>query len=320
VSIAAASRLAAPALFAYLEQYPAEDFFMLLSLAFAALVGAEPAKPFEFKDGDRIVWLGNTLVEREQRYGYWETALLAANADKNITVRNLGWSGDTVHGEARGRFDFANPDACFKQLVNLALELKPTVIFISYGTNEAFEGKEGLPKFEKGLEKLLDALKPANARVVLFSPMRFQKSQSLPDPNPMNANLALYRDAIKAVAEKRGHYFADAYQLIHVTVAPVSENGMHLDEGGYEGSAPLFLATLGLDNPRVSTEKRETLRKAVLAKNELFFHRWRPQNETYLFGFRKHEQGKNAKEVAEFDPLVAKAEEEIAKLRKELKK
>src|SRR6478736_5579500 len=101
---------------------------MLASALLAAALGApaaDPAKPFEFKDGDRIVWLGSTLVEREQRYGYWETALLAANPDKNITVRNLGWSGDTVFGEARGRFDFASPEMCFKQLVNQTLELKP---------------------------------------------------------------------------------------------------------------------------------------------------------------------------------------------------
>ena len=67
-------------------------------------------------------------------------------------------------------------------------------------------------------------------------------------------------------------------------------------------------------------EQAEKLRRAIVEKNREYFHRWRPQNETYLFGFRKHEQGKNAKEVAEFDPLVAKAEEEIAKRLKDLKK
>ncbi|MFM7594107.1 MAG: GDSL-type esterase/lipase family protein, partial [Isosphaeraceae bacterium] len=30
----------------------------------------------------------------------------------------------------------------------------------------------------------------------------------------------------------------------------------------------------------------EQIRQHVMRKNELFFHRWRPQNETYLFGFR----------------------------------
>lgn len=298
----------------------------MLALFAAALLCAPPDeqpanKPnhFEFKDGDRVVWLGNTLVEREQRYGYWETALLAANEDKNVTLRNLGWSGDTVFGDARASFDFNKPNAGFDLLVKETLKHEPTVIFISYGTNESFEGKDGLPKFEKGLERLLDALKPTKARIVLFSPMQFQKSASLPDPKPMNERLALYRDAIKALAEKRKHYFANLYDKVLVQEGPVSDNGIHLNEGGYQLTATLFLHTLGLENPRLSTEKLEALRKSVIAKNELFFHHWRPQNYTYLFGFRQREQGNNAKDTKEFKALTDKADEEIAKIRKELK-
>ena len=59
------------------------------------------ADPFEFKDGDRVVFLGSTLIEREQNYGYWELMLTLKNKDKNVSFRNLGWSGDTVFGEAR---------------------------------------------------------------------------------------------------------------------------------------------------------------------------------------------------------------------------
>jgi len=298
---------------------------MFLSLALATLACAKPStpKPFEFKDGDRIVWIGSTLVEREQRYGYWETALLAANADKRITVRNLGWSGDTVHGEARGRFDFDKPDVCFRQLVSLTLELKPTVIFICYGTNESFEGKEGLPKFEKGLNKLLDAIKPAGARIVLFSPMPFEKAGS---PLPQNEILKEYGKAGERIATVRGLPFADLFhhasqRIFSIkTPFPLTENGMHLTGEGYGFLAGQFLASFGMEkNDRLPTEGLERLRQAVIAKNELFFHRWRPQNETYLFGFRKHEQGRNAKEVAEFDPLVAKAEEEIERIRKTLR-
>jgi hypothetical protein len=62
-------------------------------------------------------------------------------------------------------------------------------------------------------------------------------------------------------------------------------------------------------------EQVEALRAAIIAKNREYFHRWRPQNETYLFGFRKHEQGQNAKEIPQFDPLVAEWEAKIAKLR-----
>jgi lysophospholipase L1-like esterase len=297
---------------------------MFLSLALATLFCAQPAtpKPTEFQDGDRIVSIGSTLVEREQRYGYWETALLAANPGKRITVRNLGWSGDTVHAEARGRFDFDKPDMCFKQLLNLTLELKPTIIFISYGTNESFEGKEGLPRFEKGLNKLLDALKPANARIVLFPPMPFEQGV----PESRNADLALYAEVIRKVAEHRSLGFTNPsvplVRELESLAKPVrlTENGMHLTEEGYRITTPAVIASLGLEAPKIDWQKLEPLRQVVIAKNELFFHRWRPQNETYLFGFRKHEQGKNAREVAEFDPLVAKAEEEIEKIRKSLQK
>jgi hypothetical protein len=310
---------------------------MHLSLVLATLICAQAAdkKPFEFGDGDRIVWLGSTLVEREQRYGYWETALLAANPGKRITVRNLGWSGDTVHGEARGRFDFDKPDVCFKQLVDQVLALKPTVIFVSYGAVESFEGKEGLPKFEKGLEKLLDALGPAKARIVLFTPLPFH----FDNYREQNAELNLYANAIRTVGKRRELPVVDIGARIDaridarrsLTAAPlpsISDNGMHLSEVGYKMTSEDFLAALGIrpwaGDPdalmRWRTLETEPLRQRVIAKNELFFHRWRPQNETYLFGFRKHEQGRNAKEVAEFDPLVAKAEEEIERIRKTLAK
>jgi len=61
-------------------------------------------------------------------------------------------------------------------------------------------------------------------------------------------------------------------------------------------------------------EQADELRQAILDKNQLYFHRWRPQNETYLFGFRKHEQGNNAVEIPQFDPLVEAQEQVIGKL------
>ena len=60
----------------------------------------------------------------------------------------------------------------------------------------------------------------------------------------------------------------------------------------------------------------EKLRSKIKRKNEMFFHRYRPQNETYLFLFRKHEQGNNAVEIPKFDPIVEKLEQEIDALKK----
>lgn len=63
-------------------------------------------------------------------------------------------------------------------------------------------------------------------------------------------------------------------------------------------------------------EHAEQLRRLIVQKNELYFHHWRPQNITYLFLFRKHEQGNNAREVEEFKLLVAEVEEQIKLLNK----
>src|SRR5207249_1386163 len=89
--------------------------------------------------------------------------------------------------------------------------LKPTVIFVSYGTNESFEGEAGLPKFEKGLEKLLDALKPAKARVVLFTPLPFREGVHAPDPKEPNRRLEPYVDVVRKVAKAHRHYLADLF-------------------------------------------------------------------------------------------------------------
>ena len=53
------------------------------------------------------------------------------------------------------------------------------------------------------------------------------------------------------------------------------------------------------------------LRQLIIRKNELYFHQYRPANETYLFGFRKHEQGNNAVEMPKFTPLIEELDRKI---------
>ncbi len=62
-------------------------------------------------------------------------------------------------------------------------------------------------------------------------------------------------------------------------------------------------------------DRVEELRRAIAAKNLLYFNYWRPQNETYIFGFRKKEQGHLQPETPLFLPLIADKEAVIAKLR-----
>jgi len=391
----------------------------LVPLVVAILAGQAPApgadKPFALAAGDRVVLIGGTLVERDQSYGYLETRLIRRHPGLSLTFRNLGWSGDTVEGPSRARFGTVADG--FKHLVDHVLALKPTVLVVGYGANEAFEGAAGLPAFRKGLDALLAALRPAKARLVLLAPNRQEDlGRPLPDPARHNADLALYRDALREAAKRRGAAFVDLFDALPDGAQasprrPLTDDGIHFNAygswreagaierrmapgpmpawsvevggvpkpsgpvaagtkvdaleatgtglrfraldailpdplspgGGPElggGRRVLRVADLrpgrhtlkvdgkpvaeaGADAWKAGVEIRkgpefdqvEALRSVINAKNELYFYRWRPQNETYLFGFRKKEQGQNAREIPEFDPLVAEKEAEIARLR-----
>jgi lysophospholipase L1-like esterase len=344
---------------------------LALTLAALACSQSPPIAP-----GDRLVWLGGTLVEQEIRTGDWELEIARAFPGGKIVVRNLGWSGDTLLGEARA--GFGSPADGFKALVAQTLALKPTVIWLQYGTNEAFADPLDIAGFRTRYEKLLEALAPAKARIVLVIPPPLeQRPLPLPDAGPANAKLALLAGEIGSIAKARGHGLISLEKLWIDAPAGQTTNGLQMGAGGYRATATAFAKAFGvssasnstlvlkagnqevvdkvLPNPGQSrlvqvqgleTGKHELLingeavasadasqwamgvpvgkgapwnqaaklREAIVTKNMQFFHRWRPQNETYLFGFRKHEQGNNAREIPQFDPFIEKAEAEIDRL------
>ncbi len=398
---------------------------LLASLLLSApALAADPPK-ITLKDGDRIVYLGNTFAERDASYGYLETLLTIRHPEINFTFRNLGWSGDTVWGDARARFG-TRADG-FKHLREHVLALKPTIILVAYGMNESFAGEAGLKEFEAGLNTLLDTLAETKAKVVLISPIPHENmGPPLPDPSKHNINLALYSAAIGRIAAARSCGFVDLFGKAvrrGPALVDATDDGLHLTPWGHAQNGRIltmdlmgsdisyrreldgerregrpgdgwilkdfhrapgrldFVATaptlpespwpagvrqsdgtrfvgsggyrldlsgvppgdykMTIDgkaiepgivlNPMISPatpngiqsgpeiDQVEKLRALINRKNELYFHRWRPQNETYLFGFRKHEQGNNAVEIPRFDPLIADLEAQINVLKKPVK-
>jgi putative heme-binding domain-containing protein len=296
----------------------------LATLASLASLSAAPAKPFELRDGDRVVFLGDTLVEREKDYGYIELMMTLRFPERNVTFRNLGWSADTPVGISRVSFDWPKGEGeMFRVLMEQIRQVQPTVVVLGYGMASSFDGAAGLEKFTADYNKLIDGILALNkeTRFILLSPIRHEKlPPPLPDPARHNEMLASYVKAIQGVAEKRGFPFVDLFrnQASGVTQPALTENGIHLNGPGYFTTAIALGRDLdwsGNRFPRLDITAHEELRETILKKNQLFFHRWRPENSTYLFLFRKHEQGKNAQEIPKFDPLIAVEEQVIAKLR-----
>jgi len=96
------------------------QFLIVISAAFAATETS-----FEFREGDRVVLIGDTLIEREGAYGYIEQRLTSQFPDRNVQFRNLGWSGDTPQGTARASFDFDKPGKGFEKLKEAVQQQRP---------------------------------------------------------------------------------------------------------------------------------------------------------------------------------------------------
>ncbi len=263
----------------------------------------------ELRANDRVAMIGNTFIEREADGGYIETALLLSHPEARLVFRNFGWSGDTIAGASRGYF---KPKEGYGLLLEQVATAKPTVILLGYGANAAWDGEEGVEDFRAGLSQLMDDLaERTKARFILLSPIR-QEAFASPYPNPVehNKELARYTAVIEGLAAERHAGFIDLFATVRApTGQHWTSNSIHLTTRGYQETAEVLVQAFG--KSVIQTTGSGALRRAVIAKNEQFFHYWRPQNTTYLLGFRKHEQGQNAVELADFASYVEQLDSQI---------
>ncbi|AEI46739.1 GDSL-type esterase/lipase family protein [Runella slithyformis] len=222
----------------------------VMAFAFGAVMAQNsPKSPgtFELKDNDRVVFLGNSLFENELQYGYLELALTTRWPGRNVTFRNLGWTGDNVWGEARSTF--TNPPTPYQHLMTQITNAKPTLVFVAYGGVEAQEGAAGLSRFTEGLGKLIDKIDSLGAKTILLSPIPIMYEDTAVHVAKRNADLTLYASAIAKMAAERGKQFIDIYAPISEfsKKTMILENGVHLNELGYYYLASVLEKNLGLD-------------------------------------------------------------------------
>ncbi len=303
--------------------------FSVFTAVLALNVAAAEKPLLTLQDGDRVAFIGDTLMEREQYGGYIELALASHFPDQKISFRNLGWSADTPRGDSRSSLSKLQAghepaDEAWNLFQEQIALVKPTVVFLGYGMANSFDGPEGLPKFIRDLNGLIDTIQQqagsTQVRFVLLSPIRHENlGEPLPNPTPHNAQLELYAKAISEIASKRGFPFISLLDDLNIQSKqkarhPLTDNGIHLNEEGYKRAAAAIEKGLGFKPSRLNTKPFQQVRQEIIRKNQLFFDRSRPQNMAYLLGFRKAEQGRNAAEIPKFDPLVAAVDEKISRM------
>jgi len=306
-------------------------------LAAASLAGpvraraaSSPAEArLELKPGDRVMLVGNTLAERQQLFNHFETELYALFPGLDLTIRNLGRSGDTPALQPRP-LNFGD------DTTHLTAQ-HADVMLLFFGLNESFDGEAGLPAFEKDLDAYLARHLAARyngtsaPRLALVSPIAHEKLARLVhvDAEARNRELARYTEAMRKVAAARGVPFADVFtpmrQAMAGAASPLTINGIHLNEAGDRVFAGVLLQALGLAPeplPDAVTASRSfaDLRELVRQKNQLFFYRFRPLNAEYVVGRRVDPFGSVnfPPEMKRLDEKVREHEEKIWKQAKAL--
>jgi putative heme-binding domain-containing protein len=284
--------------------------FLTLFLSIFPHIASANAR-FEFKEGEQVALLGDGLIEREQYVGWIELAATTQFPDRNLTFRNLGWSADTPAGDSRNGLSQLQAgrepaDEGWKQLLAQLSQYKPDVIVLGYGTAASLPGGSSPDTFRQTLTRLLDEAPKATGKDTRFI--------ILGTPPSSNNHRAAIEAILTETAANRSIPFVSMDDL--AKHPSVFQNPIHLTPDGYKAAARIIEKSLGwTQKPWDKGQQAEILRQHILRKNDWFFHRSRPANMAYIFGFRKGEQGRNAGEIPQFDALIAEEEAAIAKMR-----
>lgn len=287
-------------------------WLLLACLPSANAADPKPAPKLLLEKGDHVCFIGNTLAERMQYDGHFETLLQARFPKHELVVRNLGFSADEVKFRPRS-MNFGTPDQ------HLAMQ-KADVVLAFFGFNESFAGEAGLPAFEADLRDFVEHTLHARyngrsaPRLALVSPIAHENMQNphMPDGAESNARIALYTEVMRKVAAENGIPFVDLFvatrEMMAKAKTKLTINGIHLTDEGERLVAPVLVERLFESVPKISTGAYEKLRSEVNEKNWQFFHRYRAVNGYYIYGERNRVWNNEAvmeNERAKLDEMTA---------------
>jgi putative heme-binding domain-containing protein len=311
--------------------------FALLLLAIFPL--SAPAKDVVLKPDDTVALVGGSNIERTRFHPYLQSRLVAAFPDGKVRVRNFGWEGDTVFEQwrdggnveklderrraAEQRLQAATGSTSWRQQRDWRQQLSEagvTVVIAQFGQMESLSGKDGLPAFFKAYESLIGDLADGGRRLVLVSPLPFEKPADalVKDLTVHNADLALYSDSIRQLAATLKVPYIDLAPLAGGEKA-LTDNGFQLNAAGHSLVAASVTEGLGLG--AAPDDSLIAVRQEMLELERLWFDYWRPMNWAFLTGDRANvpysrdwkDQDKRLfpAEMQEFLPLLDLAEANV---------
>ncbi|MBT5708801.1 MAG: DUF1080 domain-containing protein, partial [Verrucomicrobia bacterium] len=193
-------------------------------------------RQFEMNENEVIVIVGQENFVREQKSGELEAMLASAFASQTPRFRSMAWEADTVYDQWR--------DLNFGEWAEQIEAAGTTMVISQFGQIEALDGTGRLAEFISAYHRLLDQFAGQTQRMVLVSPMPFEKPNApmAPDLTQRNDDVAAYSDAIGSIARQRGAVFVDLFTPLKQSSPNdrLTTNGIHLTETGLREVAKLI--------------------------------------------------------------------------------
>ena len=151
--------------------------FMLLGLTVWALAasGTVGRAELPFADGERVLFVGDSITQDGRYVALTEAYLWAAYPDRNIDVVNAGLSSETVSGITEPVHPYPRPNV--HDRLAQALELtKPDWVVVCYGMNDGIYHplSESIAEaYRDGLAKLIADVAAVDAKLILLTPPSF---------------------------------------------------------------------------------------------------------------------------------------------------
>ncbi len=182
---------------------------LLLAVAHGASAATVEAPPsFYLRDGDRVVFYGDSITEQRYYTDLVETFVVTRFPAMRVEFSNAGWSGEWIVGGGGGKVD--------ERLRRDVFDRKPTVITVMLGMNDASYTAFDPAIFDvyrKGYRHFLDSVATAlpKARVTLLRPSPFDEITPLGEYRPVppkieggyNAVVARYGAFVGELARER---------------------------------------------------------------------------------------------------------------------
>jgi hypothetical protein len=200
---------------------------LLLLSALAALQVRAVAGDFQIRDGDHVVFLGDSITEQRLYTTYIEAYALTRHPQWKLTFRNVGWGGDTAWLRQRTHPDegvlFAADshvqqemveDSVGRGLKRDVLPLKPTLVTIKFGMNDhSYQPfrEDIFRAYVRSQTQLAKVLEASGARVAFLTPQPIEEKRADPNQDVRNLSLRKFSDGLKEVAAKEGATFVDQF-------------------------------------------------------------------------------------------------------------